>query len=82
MNCKCGRSIPEERVELGYQNCVVCGEKVAQMNRPAGYMHYGHKTAGAIVVTSKRGFDNYRKVSHRQAKGSHMGYASRLGTSF
>ena len=45
-------------------------------------MHFGHKTAGSIVVTSKKAVDNYIKVSKRMNKGSNMGYASRLSTSF
>lgn len=81
-NCGCGNEIPVERLQLGFKVCVVCGEKLAQARRPVGYMHYGHKTAGAIVVTSQRGFDNYRKVSYRKNKGSNMGYASRMNTSF
>lgn len=82
INCGCGREIPQERLDLGFKVCVVCGERIAQSKRPFGYVHYGHKTAGTIVLTSKAGLQNYKKVSHRQAKGSHMGYASRVGTSF
>lgn len=81
-NCSCGKEIPQERLDLGFKVCVICGERIAQQNRLRGYMHYGHKTAGSIVLTTKAGLRNYQKVSHRQAKGSHMGYASRVGTSF
>jgi hypothetical protein len=82
MNCGCGREIPQERLDLGFKVCVVCGEKIAQSKRPHGYISYGHKTAGSIVITSKAGLENYRKVSHRMNKGSHMGYASRLNSDF
>jgi hypothetical protein len=82
MNCGCGREISDERSALGFKVCLVCGERFAQQKRPVGYMHYGHKTAGSIVLTTKAGLKSYMKVSHRQAKGSHMGYASRVGTSF
>ena len=82
MKCGCGNNIHPERVSLGYKICVECGEKVARMKRPVGYMHYGHKTAGAIVITSQTGLKNYKKVSHRRCKGSHMGYASNVGTNF
>lgn len=82
MNCSCGNIIPQERLDLGYKVCVNCGEKFAQAKKPYGYMHYGHKTAGAIVITSKAGVDNYKKVSCRMAKGSNMGYASRMTSSF
>jgi hypothetical protein len=47
-----------------------------------GYPHYGHKTAGAIVVTTKAGFQNYAKVSSRKGKNCNMGFASRVGTRF
>jgi hypothetical protein len=81
-NCACGNEIPQERIDLGYKVCVICGEKFAKAKRPVGYMSYGHKTAGAIVITTKSGLDNYKKVSYRQNKGSNMGYASRLSTQF
>jgi hypothetical protein len=80
--CSCGRFIPIERIELGYRCCVVCGETLARMKRPMGYPHYGHKTAGAIVVTTKAGFQNYAKVSSRKGKNCNMGFASRVGTRF
>jgi hypothetical protein len=82
LTCNCGNTIPFERAELGYRNCLRCGEKIAASKRPAGYVSYGHKTAGAIVITSKAGYDNYRKVSARMNKGSNMGYASRMTTQF
>lgn len=81
-NCGCGNSIHPERYALGYKICLKCGEKSASNKKPFGYVSYGHKTAGAIVITSKAGFDNYSKVSYRKNKGSNMGYASRLTTSF
>jgi hypothetical protein len=80
--CGCGNPISDERFELGFKICLNCGEKAAQRKKPYGYIHFGHKTAGSIVVTTKSGFDNYSKVSYRKNKGSHMGYASRLTTSF
>jgi hypothetical protein len=81
-SCGCGNDIHPERAALGYKICLACGEKAALKKRPFGYLHYGHKTAGAIVVTTKAGFENYSKVSYRMNKGSNMGYASRLTTSF
>lgn len=80
--CGCGKDIPQERIDLGFKVCVVCGERIAQSKRPHGYVCYGHKTAGAIVITSKAGLSNYKKVSYRKNKGSHMGYASRLTSNF
>lgn len=80
MNCGCGNSIHPERLLLGFKVCVICGEKLAQQKKKFGYVSYGHKTAGAIVITSKAALDNYKKVSSRMAKGSNMGFASRVGT--
>lgn len=82
IKCGCGNEIHIERYQLGYKVCLSCGDRVAEKNKKFGYLHYGHKTAGAIVLTSKRGFDNYSKVSYRMGKASNMGYASRLSTSF
>ena len=81
-NCGCGNEIPEERLNLGFKVCITCGEKIALKKKPFGYVRYAHKTAGSIVITSKAGFDNYSKVSYRMNKGSNMGYASRISTSF
>lgn len=80
--CGCGKDIHPERYDLGYKICISCGEKFASVKKPKGFMYYGHKTAGSIVITSSKGFDNYRKVSYRKNKGSHMGYACNIGTSF
>ena len=82
IKCGCGNEIHIERYQLGYKICLSCGDRVAEKNKKFGYLHYGHKTAGAIILTSKRGFDNYNKVSYRMGKSSNMGYASRLSTSF
>lgn len=82
LQCGCGRSIPAERAELGFKCCVVCGERFAQSKKRFGYMVYGHKTAGAILVTSQAGFQNYKAVSSRRSKCSNMGSASKIGTLF
>ena len=80
--CGCGNSIPSERIELGYFNWVECGERIAQRNKKVGFLCYGHKTAGAIVITTKKGLDNYKKVSYRICKGSNLASASKMSTSF
>lgn len=82
MICHCGNEIPQERLDLGFKVCVICGERIANKNRPKGYISYGHKTAGAIVVTTQKGFDNYQRVAYRHSKGSNMASASKVGTSF
>ena len=56
--CGCGSDIHPERYALGYKVCLKCGDKNASRNKPYGYVHYGHKTAGSIVITSKKGFDH------------------------
>jgi len=76
MNCGCGNEIPQERYDLGYKVCVVCGEKFAQKKKPFGAIIYGHKTAGEIQITNKTMFDIYKKVSYRTGKASNMGSAS------
>ena len=81
-NCGCGNEISDERYALGYKICLACGEKIAQSKKKYGYVSYGHKTAGAIVVTSKAAVENYKKVSYRHCKGSNMTSASRAGTQF
>jgi len=80
--CGCGNKISEERSILGYKICLSCGEEIARNKSPYGYIHYGHKTAGSIVITSKRGFQNYQKVSYRKNKGSNLAYSSKLTTQF
>jgi len=82
MTCGCGKDIPQERYDLGFKVCVICGERFAQAKRPHGYVSYGHKTAGAIVITSKAGVENYHKISRRRNKGSNMGSASRMTSQF
>jgi hypothetical protein len=82
IHCGCGNEIHPERYELGYKICMSCGEQSAKRNQKYGYLHFGHKTAGSIVITSKKAYDNYAKVSYRKGKASNMAYASRLSTSF
>lgn len=79
--CGCGNEINPERFALGYKVCLTCGEKFAKNNAPYGYVCYGHKTAGSIVVTNKAMFNQYKKVSYRHCKGSNMASASRQSTS-
>ena len=47
--CNCGNTIPGERIELGFTNCVGCAEKYGAP-RKKGVMIYGHKTAGAVQI--------------------------------
>ena len=82
IKCGCGNEIHTERYELGYKICLTCGDQSAKRSQKFGYLHFGHKTAGSIVITSKKAFDNYAKVSYRKGKASNMAYASHLSTTF
>jgi len=82
IHCMCGNEIHSERYNLGYKVCLTCGDKIAAKNRKFGYICYGHKTAGSIVIDSRKAVDNYKRVSYRKNKGSNMAYASRLSTTF
>ena len=78
--CGCGNPIHPERYALGFKICLDCGERMARARQKFGYQHYGHKTAGAIVIASRQAVDNYLKVSQRKGKNCNMGFASRVGT--
>ena len=82
MLCHCGNQVPPARLDYGLRTCLTCGDREAKSSRPFGYPSYAHKTAGAIVITSKAGFTNYKRVSYRHAKGSNMSSASKAGTQF
>lgn len=44
--CVCGAEIPEERLELGLTTCVAH----SRQSPSQGFMMYGHKTAGEVVI--------------------------------
>jgi len=61
MNCiDCGNEIPAMRLEAapGTHHCVKCVDK--HIPRRKGYMIYGHKTAGEIVMAE--GSENIRRL--------------------
>ena len=61
MKCSdCGKNIPSLRLEAvpGTQHCVDCIDK--HMPKRKGYMIYGHKTAGEIVMAT--GDENIRRL--------------------
>lgn len=46
MKCKCGNFISQERIDLGYKNCVNCSNE-----KKYGYIHvFEGKTANTIQV--------------------------------
>lgn len=61
MFCTCGSIIPEERIALGYINCIVCSEK--QYVKPKGIMHFDHKTGAQIEIVSPEQFSIHRKYN-------------------
>jgi hypothetical protein len=46
--CFCGEPIPQERAEFGFNTCV----KHSSAKPSVGFMSYGHKTAGEVVIIS------------------------------
>lgn len=46
MNCKCGNSIPDKRVEMGYKTCVDCSTEARWTVVPVNY----HKTGNTAEV--------------------------------
>ena len=48
LKCFCGREIPEERIEFGFKTCV----EHSGAKQSIGFMSYGHKTAGEVVIIS------------------------------
>jgi hypothetical protein len=59
MNCRCGKPIETERVELGFIICYSCAERT--VTRVKGDMNYAHKTAPSLMVMSGETFQNYRR---------------------
>jgi hypothetical protein len=57
--CHCGQEIPEERIEMGFNTCIAH----ASASKKVGYMVYGHKTAGEVVI-----LDGQNKEHVRQAE--------------
>lgn len=70
MNCNyCMSLVEKEREVLGLQICMACARRT---NPPKvfGYMMYAHKTAPTLCLTTKEGFDNYRKDTDRKGQQS------------
>ena len=58
----------------------VAVKSLLKRKKPYGYLNFGHKTAGSIVITNKTMFDQYKAVSYRHCKGSNMASASKQST--
>lgn len=63
MICKCGVTIPQERVEFGLKTCIDCSD----VKPKKGLMSYAHKTAGSIILipdnpeAERQAFRAYRR---------------------
>ena len=61
MKCNnCTREVIQERVNLGFNTCIECAQKVKPVK---GYMSWEHKTAPRIQIVSSEGFQEYRKYA-------------------
>ena len=63
MNCICGRSIEQERIQLSLRVCKVCAHSGRGQSNRKGIMIYGHKTAGECQIVSEDNFKDYRRLN-------------------
>ena len=63
MNCICGRSIEQERIQLSLRVCKVCAHSGRGQSNRKGIMVYGHKTAGDCQIVSEDNFKDYRRLN-------------------
>lgn len=63
MNCICGRSIEQERIQLNLRVCKVCAHSGRGQSNRKGIMVYGHKTAGDCQIVSEENFKDYRRLN-------------------
>ena len=63
MNCICGRSIEQERIQLNLGVCKVCAHSGRGQSNRKGIMVYGHKTAGDCQIVSEDNFKDYRRLN-------------------
>ena len=65
MNCKCNQTIPQARVELGYNTCITCSD-----TKPYGCVAItNHKTGNTIQITTQEAAEHLRKLSARAGYG-------------
>ena len=66
MICKCGRNIPQVRVNLGYKTCVACST-----TQPYGCISLTyHKTGNTIQIMPKEQAKRIRKLTERRGYGT------------
>jgi hypothetical protein len=61
MNCGCGSEVEEARIEIGLKICKTCAFTGDDIQRPKGYMMYGHKTGAEIQILSAQSWKNNKK---------------------
>ena len=65
MKCKCNKTIPKARINLGYNTCVDCSTV-----KPYGCVNITyHKTGNTIQITSQDVANKLRKLSARSGYG-------------
>lgn len=69
MKCKCGNSIPEKRIQYGYNECVNCSTVEAHGCIDIIY----HKTGNTIQITDKKTAERMRSLSRRSGFGTLRG---------
>lgn len=66
---RCGAEIPEERVEiLQKKNWPMCCIKCSTVEGPVGFMSYGHKTGGEVIVVPQNADGTNDPEKIRQAE--------------
>ena len=65
MKCKCNKTIPKARIELGYSTCVGCSDV-----QPYGCVQVTyHKAGNTIQITSQEVAAKLRRLSARSGYG-------------
>ena len=64
--CKCGDTIPQARLDLGYNNCVNCSDVQPYGCAPV----INHKTGNSITIMSKDDASRIRKMTQRRGYGT------------
>ena len=66
MNCKCGNTIPNVRVSLGYTTCINCS--TTEMYGCAPLIN--HKTGNSIQIMSQSDAAKIAKMTQRRGYGT------------
>jgi hypothetical protein len=61
MFCGCGNTVEPARAELNLKICKSCAFTGPDLQRPRGYMSYGHKTGAEIQILSAESWADQKK---------------------